>query len=44
MLASMKMFVAQVARGSARPDRTLLAIAFLLSAPIVIVFQLVFGT
>jgi hypothetical protein len=44
MLMSMKMLVAQIARGSTRPGWTLLAIAFLFSAAFVMVLQLMIGT
>lgn len=39
----MKMLVARVARGSTRPSWTLLAIAFLISAVVVIGLRIVFG-
>jgi hypothetical protein len=44
MLTAMKMLVGWVARGSTRPSWTLLAIAFLFSAAVVIVLQFAFGT
>jgi len=40
----LKMLVARAARGSARPARTLLAIAPIFSAAFVLVLQFVFGT
>ncbi|WP_283807426.1 hypothetical protein [Bradyrhizobium embrapense] len=39
----MKMLVIRVARGSTRPFATLLAIAFLISAVVVIGLRVVFG-
>lgn len=43
MLTGMKMFVTSVVRESTRPNWTLLAISYLISAVIVIALKFVFG-